>query len=310
MSNRSLFAFLSIALIACVASLASAQTTQPAVQRIKLWDVAPGIVAGPDSDTDPTEPTMDIYLPPPATASGAAMVIFPGGGYTHLSTVREGSDVAKMLVSHNVAAFVVRYRHALRYQYPIPIDDGFRAIRIVRTNAAQYGVDPHRIGVIGFSAGGHMAATMATLFDAGKPDAADPIDRASSRPDFAALLYPVITFTDEQHMHKGSRDALVGTHAELFPQLSAELHVTRNTPPIFLAHSTQDMTVPVENSILFYEACHKNRVPVEMHLFEIGGHGFGLAPTDPALSVWPQLLVNWMTKNKWLKAAPAATPAR
>jgi acetyl esterase/lipase len=155
-----------------------------------------------------------------------------------------------------------------------------------------------------------MAATMATQFDAGKPDATDPIDRASSRPDFAALLYPVITFTDEQHMHKGSRDALLGTRTELYEKMSAEKQVKKDTPPIFIAQSSMDRTVPVENSILFYMACRANQVPAEMHIFEIGGHGFGLAPTDPALHVWPELLMNWMVKNKWIKATAIAAPAK
>jgi acetyl esterase/lipase len=286
-------------------SLASAQTTQPSVLRVKLWDVTPGVVAGKDTDTDPTEPTMDIYLPASGGGATAGIMVLPGGGYTHLSTVREGSDVAKVFVSHGIAAFVVRYRHAPRYQFPYPVMDAQRAIRTVRSKAGDYNVDPKRIGVIGFSAGGHLAATMATQFDSGKTgaDAGDAIDAVSSRPDFVALLYPVITFTDEKFVHKGSRTAFLGDRQDQWASESPELHVTKDTPPVFIAHATTDRVVPVENSIMFYTALHKAGVPVELHIFEIGAHGFGLAPTDPALRVWPDLLVTWMEKNKWVAAA-------
>jgi acetyl esterase/lipase len=296
-----LLAFAAAGLIAASAfaqtSAPSTLAVPPGATRIKLWPVTPDVIAGRDTDVDPLEPTMDIYLPPPDQATGAAVVVFPGGGYTNLSTKREGSDEAAMLLSHHVAAFVVRYRHAPRYHYPTPILDGQRALRIVRSKAAEYKINPNRIGVMGFSAGGHLAATMATSFDAGNPTAADEIDRVSSRPDFAVLLYPVITFTDEQNVHKGSRTALAGNHPELYAQLSPELHVTKDTPPVFLAHASPDKTVPVENSVLFYLACHKAGIPAELHIFEQGSHGFALAQTDPALRVWPDLMVTWMNKN-------------
>jgi acetyl esterase/lipase len=284
----------------------SAQTTQavasnaepPAANRLYLWDNPPGVIAGPDTDTDPTVPTMDVYLPD--HPNGAAVIIFPGGAYVHLSTVKEGSDVAHLLNSHGIAGFVVRYRHSPRYKYPIPMLDARRAIRTVRSRADEFHVDPHRLGIMGFSAGGHLAATVATQFDSGDPDAPDAIDRASSRPDFAVLVYPVITLTQEKYVHKFSRLSLLGTHQELWPALSAELHVGPQTPPVFLVHATTDTTVPVENSILFYMACHAAGVPAEMHIFAIGRHGFGLAPADPALRVWPDLMLTWMGKNHWL----------
>jgi acetyl esterase/lipase len=284
-------------------SAAFGQSTQPTTQRVKLWDTTPDIVAGHDTDTDPTEPTLDIYLPPPGTATGAAMIVLPGGSYTHLSTTREGADVARMLNRHGVAAFVLRYRHGPRYQYPIPMLDARRAIRLVRSGAAEFGVDIHRVGVIGFSAGGHLAATVATQFDAGDAANADPVERESSRPDFAALLYPVITLSDEASVHKQSRQSLTGGRKELYATLSADQRVTHDTPPIFLAHASTDPVVPVQNSVLFYLACRKNGVPVEMHLFQAGPHGFGLAPTNPALAVWPQLMLNWMSRNQWLTPA-------
>jgi acetyl esterase/lipase len=278
------------------------QSTQPTTQRINLWDKTPDVVAGKDTDTDPTEPTLDIYLPDAGTETGAAMIIFPGGSYTHLSTTREGSDVAKLLVQHQIAAFVLRYRHGPRYQYPIPMEDARRAIRLVRSKAAQFAIDAHRLGVIGFSAGGHLAATVATQFDDGDPNNADPVERQSSRPDFAALLYPVITLSDEPFVHKQSRQSLLGGRTELYAGLSADQRVTPDTPPIFLAHASTDKVVPVQNSVMFFMACKKNGVPAELHIFENGNHGFGLGlpPANPALAVWPQLMLTWMSGNHWL----------
>jgi acetyl esterase/lipase len=282
-----------------ISSFACAQTTEPAAPRIKLWDSAPGIVAGKDTDTDPTEPTMDIYLPQ-SQAPTAAVVVLPGGGYVHLATVKEGSSIAQMLNSHQIAAFVVRYRHAPRYQYPTPVLDAQRALRTVRFHAAEYNIDPRRVGVMGFSAGGHLAATLATQFDSGDLESADPIDHQNSRPDFAVLVYPVITLTQEEYVHKGSRQALLGDRHDLWPTLSPDLRVSPRTPPTFLVHATTDRTVPVENSVFFYLACRKNHVPAELHLFQNGPHGFGLAPTDPALRVWPDLMIAWMRRNKWI----------
>jgi acetyl esterase/lipase len=286
-------------LLTFTASLGLGQATQPAAPRLKLWTHAPGLVPGADTDTDPTEPTMDVYLPPPGAGVRSALIVLPGGAYTHLSTVREGSDIARMLVSHGIAAFVVRYRHSPRYQYPIPFLDGQRALRTVRADAAEYAIDPDKIGVIGFSAGGHLAATMATQFDSGDPSAADPIEQVSSRPDFAVLLYPVITLTDEPYVHKQSRLALVGNRRELWASLSADQRVTPDTPPVFIAQASTDTVVPPENSVLFYSACLRNNVSAELHIFQHGPHGFGLAANDPALSVWPQLLMAWMTRNHW-----------
>jgi acetyl esterase/lipase len=247
---------------------------------------------------------MDIYLPPSEKASGAAVVVLPGGGYVNLSMTNEGSSIAKMLVSHDIAAFVVRYRHGPRYHYPAPQIDGQRALRTVRSKAAEYHIQPDRIGVLGFSAGGHLAASLATL-DIPAPEHPDEIDKLSARPDFAVLMYPVINLTDDAVTHKGSRTALTQEDPALFAQLSPEQHVSKETPPVFIVQGMDDRTVPVMNSVLFYEACLKNKVPAEMHLFENGRHGFGLGGNDPSLSSWPDLMVKWMAHNKWL-AAPAA----
>jgi acetyl esterase/lipase len=279
------------------AAAAGAQTTQPAAPRVKLWPTTQSVVPGGDTDTDPTEPTLDIYLPPHQTAAGTGIIIFPGGAYMHLSTIREGSEVARLLVENNVAAFVLRYRHAPRYHYPIPMLDARRAIRLVRARAVEFGINPSRLGILGFSAGGHLAATVATQFDAGDPASADPIDRQSSRPDFAGLLYPVITLSDEKFVHKPSRLALLGQRTDLYAALSADQHVSPDTPPIFLACASTDTVVPAENSVMFYMACRHYRVPAELHIFAHGAHGFALAAVDPALSIWPRLFLNWLSKS-------------
>ncbi len=256
-----------------------------------------------DKDSDPFEPTMDIYLPPPDKAIGSAVIVLPGGGYGGLATSHEGKQVAEFFNSQGIAAFVVRYRHAPRYHHPIPLGDAQRAIRIVRSRAAEFKISPSRIGVMGFSAGGHLTSTTVTHFDAGKADATDPIERMSSRPDFGVLCYPVITLMDEPFVHKGSRSNLLGpSPAEgLQKNLSNELQVTKETPPCFLFHTDDDKGVPAENSVLFYLALRKAGVPAEMHIFKPGNHGLGLAPTNPSLSIWPTLLVNWMKLNGWLE---------
>jgi acetyl esterase/lipase len=282
---------------------ADAPTTAPSAPlRLNLWENTPHVVAGPDTDVDPTIPTIDVYQPPKATATNAAVLVLPGGGYTHLSTQREGSDVAAVLVQHNITAVVLRYRHSPRYMYPIPIDDGMRAVRLVRSKAADWGINPSRIGIMGFSAGGHLAATVSTSFDAGNPAATDPVDKISSRPDFSVLVYPVITFVDPA-THVGSRTALVGNDQALWTKMSAELNVTRNTPPVFIVHSSADRTVPPMNSLLYYTACLKAGVPAQLLVFDHGGHGFGLGP-DNDIKNWPNMVVQWMASNKWIPPVP------
>jgi len=276
--------------------------TRPLVARpqpsIPLWaNGAPGAL-GTDS-TD--QPLITPYLPPAGTADGTAVVIFPGGGYQHLSMVKEGSDVANWLAGAGVTTFVVRYRLGPKYRHPTMLGDAQRAIRTVRARAAEWNVDPRRLGVIGFSAGGHLASTAGTHFDLGSASSADPIERASARPDFLLLLYPVITMRDSL-THAGSKRNLIGTDAapDLVRLMSNETRVSRETPPTFLVHSTDDKAVPVENSLLFYEALKRNGVAAEMHVFEHGGHGFGLAPRDPVLSAWTTMCEAWMRRHGWL----------
>ncbi|MDB4891176.1 MAG: alpha/beta hydrolase, partial [Gemmatimonadetes bacterium] len=244
------------------------------------------------------------YLPPAGIANGTAVVIFPGGGYQHLSMEKEGSDVANWLTSTGVTAFVVRYRLGPKYHHPVMLGDAQRAIRTVRSRATEWGVDPARVGIIGFSAGGHLASTAGTHFDAGVATSSDVIERANSRPDFMLLLYPVITMRDDSITHRGSRNNLLGNTPDdaLVRLMSNELQVTRNTPPTFIVHSTDDKTVPIENSLMFYQALRNNAVPVEMHVFEYGGHGFGLAPNDATLATWTTLAESWMRRHGWIAA--------
>lgn len=256
-----------------------------------LWpDGAPGAVANEDAD----RPTLTIYLPERPNPSRAAVVVCPGGGYGMLAMDHEGRQIAGWLNARGLAAFVLKYRLGPRYRHPAPLEDAQRAIRIVRSRAGEFGVHPERIGIWGFSAGGHLASTAATHFDGGDPQAADPAARVSSRPDFAILAYPVISFTTD-YTHRGSRNNLLGPSPDpaLLDSLSNEKQVTPQTPPTFLFHTDQDKGVPAENSVLFYLALRKAGVPAELHIYERGPHGVGLAAKDPILSTWAERLEDW-----------------
>lgn len=257
---------------------------------IVLWpDGAPGAVGKSPTDI----PTLTPYLAPRDKATGAAIVVCPGGGYQHLAD-HEGGPVAEWLNSVGVTAFVLKYRLGPTYHHPAELHDAARAIRTVRARAKEWGIDPQRIGILGFSAGGHLAATAGTHFTAGQADAVDPIERVSSRPDLMILIYPVITMRD--WTHGGSKLNLLGKDppADLVALLSNEEQVTKETPPTFLVHTMTDTTVPVENSMMFATALRKAGVPFEFHLYERGPHGFGLAPKDPILSSWPGRCADWL----------------
>jgi acetyl esterase/lipase len=264
-----------------------------------LW---PGGAPGALGNADEDRPTLTIYLPDRAKAAGFGVVVCPGGGYQHLALDHEGKQIAEWLNGLGVAAFVLKYRLGPRYLHPVEMGDAMRAMRMVRYHAADYGIPVDHIGIWGFSAGGHLASTVGTHYDSGNPNATDPIDRVGSRPDFMVLAYPVITFT-EPYLHRGSMHSLLGDNPDpqLVRLLSNELQVTPETPPTFLFHTTADTTVPVENSVMFYEALRKNHVPAEMHIFEEGHHGVGLAQSDPALSHWPELLAQWFRTRGLLK---------
>lgn len=274
-------------------SLALAQAPKPE----PLW---PGGAPGALGEADEDKPSLTPFLA--KSPNGTAVVVCPGGGYRGLAFEKEGTDIAKWLNSLGISAFVLKYRLGPKYHHPAMIHDAQRAIRIVRSRAAELHIQPDRIGIWGFSAGGHLASTAATHFDSGDPNAADPIDRAGSRPDFAILSYPVISMNSE-FVHKGSRTNLLGEAPDpkLADDLSNDERVTAQTPPTFLFHTTADATVPVENSVRFYMALRKAGVPAELHIFQNGPHGVGLASTDATLSAWPALLANWLRERGLLR---------
>jgi acetyl esterase/lipase len=214
----------------------------------------------------------------------------------------EGREIAEWLNARGVAAFVLRYRLGPRYHHPVELGDAQRALRLVRFHAAEYGVAPDKIGIWGFSAGGHLASTAGTHFDQGDANASDPIERMSSRPDFMILAYPVISFTTP-YTHRGSLRNLLGENPDpkLAASLSIETQVTPQTPPTFLFHTDGDTGVPAENSVLFYLALRKAGVPAEMHIYERGEHGVGLDLVDPVLSSWSRRVEAWMRVHGWMQ---------
>ena len=268
-------------------------------QILPLWpEGAPGAQGTADADV----PAITVFLPRTMTPGTPAMIVCPGGAYAALAANHEGRQVANFLNSLGMAAFVLRYRLGPKYHHPIQLGDAQRAIRTVRAKSAEWRIDPSRIGIMGFSAGGHLAMSASTLFDGGKTDATDPIDRAGSRPDFAVLGYPVISMT-ASWTHQGSRRNLLGDSpdAELASKLSGEKAVTKETPPTFIFQTNQDTAVPAENAVHYYLALRQNGVPAEMHIFEKGPHGVGLANNDPALSAWSTLLAAWLRTRGALK---------
>ena len=302
-NTRDMRAFLSVFLIVFAASSAAQPPPAPPLmqepQTILLWPAgAPGALGQDDRD----KPAITVYMPPVTTGPLTAVIIAPGGSYARLSMNLEGRAPANYLNSLGVAAFVLRYRLGPAYHHPVELGDIQRAIRTVRSRAAEWHIAPDRIGVMGFSAGGHLASSASTHFDAGRADAADPIERAGSRPDFAVLGYPVISFV-EPWTHQGSKTNLLGENPDpaLARSLSSETQVTATTPPTFIYHTTTDATVPVENAVAYYLALRKAGVSGELHVFRNGPHGTGLGQTDLALAEWPRLLANWLRVSGFLK---------
>lgn len=277
-----------------VATTVQAQPSPPLVdgQVIPLWTAAaPGALGSDESDV----PALTVYLPRTMAASTPAMIVCPGGAYTRLASNHEGRQVAGYLNSLGMAVFVLRYRLGPRYHHPIQLADAQRAIRTLRFRATEWRLDPTRIGIMGFSAGGHLAMTASTLFDAGDPSAPDAIDRVGSRPDFAVLAYPVISMT-APWTHQGSKRNLLGDtpDAGLARRLSGELAVTKDTPQTFVFQTNEDTVVPAENSLHYFLALRQAGVPAELHVFEKGPHGVGLANDNAALSPWSGLLATWL----------------
>ncbi len=289
-----------VALLALLLSGSSAMGTADNSQEpIILWpNGAPGPVGKEPNDV----PTLTPYFPAKEKTTGAAIIVCPGGGYTHLAD-HEGRPVAEWLNNLGITAFVLKYRLGPRNHHPAPLQDAARAIRTVRARATEWNIDPKRIGILGFSAGGHVASTIGTHFDSGKPDASDPIERVSSRPDLMILIYPVITM--REFTHAGSRRMLLGDNpsSDLVALLSNEEQVTKETPPAFLVHTANDPAVPVENSLRFAEAMTKAGVPFELNIYERGPHGFGLGGKDPMLSTWPQRCADWLRAHGFISRA-------
>jgi acetyl esterase/lipase len=262
---------------------------------IELWpDGAPGALGQADQD----KPTIQVYHPTSDSAGGTAVVICPGGGYSGLAMDHEGRQIAEWFNSVGVTAFILKYRLPARgYRHPFPLMDAQRAIRLVRARAEEWKINPDRIGILGFSAGGHLASTAATHFNQPVPtgENADAIDAVSCRPDFQILIYPVISM-DPAIVHRGSRNNLLGPEPaeELLRLVSNELQITAQTPPAFLVHANDDKGVLPENSIRYYLGLRQANVPAELHIFLKGGHGFGMRPSAGPAAGWPALCRQWL----------------
>ena len=288
-----------------LSSLAALVNGAPAT--IRLWpEGVPGAKAiGPELAADNrvsnvSDPSLTVYAPAAGTANGTAVIICPGGGYTRLSVDHEGAQYAQFLSKLGVTSFVLKYRMK-EFGHPAPLQDVLRAVRLVRSRAEQLGVNPARVGVMGSSAGGHLAASAGTLFAHASGNTGAALDATSARPDFMMLLYPVITM-DGPAAHKGSRTSLLGASPspELVRLMSLEHQVSASTPPAFIVHTQADSAVPVENSILFYQALTRAKVAAEMHLFEVGGHGVGMRPGNGTTSEWPRRAEEWLRARQLL----------
>jgi acetyl esterase/lipase len=290
-----LFAFL--LLLASAPGLLRAQASTS-----KTLNVYPGAVPGALGHADADRPTIDVYLPA-ANPTHTAVLVIPGGSYSRVVADREGAAPAEWLVERGVAAFVLHYRVA-PYRYPAPVADAERAMRLLRSQADNFGFSPDHLGAWGFSAGGHATSILATLFDNGIPASPDPVEHASDRPDFVILAYPVISMKPD-FGHADSRQHLLGPMPDpaQVALLSAEDHVTPTSPPAFVFTTNDDDVVPSQNSMLYVAACQRSGVPVEFHMFEHGHHGVDLAEQLPPLHLWTLLLESWMRQNQWM--APA-----
>lgn len=302
-----------VLLFAAGLMLAALLLREPQAQVQPLWPAgAPGALG----DTPADQPRLHVFLPPMYNNSRAGVIICPGGGYNILTMDYEGEAVARWFNTIGVAAFVLEYRHRPNYQHPTPMQDGLRAVRYVRYHARQFSVEPSLIGIMGFSAGGHLASTVSTHFTDAQLNAADPVDAVSSRPDFTVLGYPIVSL-EQPVTHEGTARNLLGAQdtPELRHALSNQYFVNAQTPPAFLFHTQEDEAVPVENSILYYRALAAAKVPAELHLYEKGLHGAGLAdgkmraPSVPTLATWPELLMRWMAGRGYLgRPQPAPAP--
>lgn len=315
---RRFFAFLAVGLLAWTPAHAQKEPCATAgtnndflgIQTVRLW---PGDAPQAKGKACEDIPTLTILSPRKGSAKGTAVVILPGGSYARLAADLEGREIADWFTSRGFRAFVLSYRLTSNgYVLPVPLLDARRAIQTVRARARDYEIDPDRIVVIGFSAGGHLAALSGTQFVPGNPDADDPIERASSRPDYLVLGYPWIgaISLDTSHLNYCKLYNLMDQCEALRLAYSPDLFVTKDTPPTFWYHTFTDKTVPVEQGLRFYEALVKAGVPAEAHIFANGPHGTGLGKGDAALGQWPNLLENWLRAQGLLTADKSAAGAK
>jgi acetyl esterase/lipase len=297
----------SVSAILALVFLSTAFAAEPAV--ITLWpEGVPGLKpnAGPEKDdgagryTNIHHPTLVTYAPPAGMANGTAIIYAAGGGYQRVAAGVNGGEVTKWLNGLGVTVFMLKYRHA-DYGQPAPLQDALRAVRVLRSRAAELGLKADRIGMLGGSAGAHLSASAATMFDAPEGRTGAELDKVSGRPDFVVLIFPVITMQDP-HVNGGSRKNLLGEKptAELKRRWSVDEQVTKDTSPTFLVHSSEDSTAVVENSLLFYTAMRRAKAPIEMHLYPRGPHGSGMDPRLGPTSEWPRHCESWMRFNGWL----------
>lgn len=276
-------------------------------QKTKIYLWPEGKVPLSLGSTEEDKPSITAYFPNKESATGAAVLICPGGGYVALAVDHEGDSVARYYNKLGIAAFVLRYRLGTwdhkKYQHPVPMMDATRAMRYIRSHAKEWNIHPEKIGIMGFSAGGHLASTIGTHFDGGNPKSKDVVEKAGSRPNFMVLVYPVLSMRSK-YAFRFSRGVLLGENAsqDLIDSLSNEIQVTTLTPPTFMIHANDDGVLP-ENSVLFYMALREQNVPAELHIYERGGHGFGLGDPkkDPIISSWPLRLTDWLRNQGVLK---------
>ena len=296
------------ALVTTAAAQVPATQTAPPAGFTAILPLWPGSAPLQTGTTEGDTPKLYSY---PATGSGPhpVVIVMPGGGYTHLAIDKEGSAEAKWLNARGVSAYVLAYRLSPAYRFPAPILDGARSIRYIRANAAKLNIDPTKVGIWGFSAGGHLAGYLSTIHDSGSTSSTDPIERVSDRPDFTILSYARVSM-DSKIPRTGNMEALLGdkpTQTQI-DSIDAVKHVTADTPPAFIYSTSGDKTVNSLNATHYYEALKLLDIPAELHIFELGPHGTGLAqnltPDIPELRVWPMLLANWMRQNGWMKPAP------
>jgi len=308
-----LFCLLPFLPTAAAAQTASPGTRPPdaflGIATYRLWE---GDAPGARGTTDADVPTLTLFRVHAGTGNGTAVVVAPGGAYLGLAANLEGRQVADWFAARGVTAFVLKYRLGKNYLYPTPLVDARRALRFVRARAAEFGVAPDRIGMMGFSAGGHLTAAAGTMFEPGSAASSDPVERVSSRPDFLILGYPWLNAmkADQKALSYCSALGLPAAQCAAFEQYTPEGHVTKDTPPTFIYHTTDDELVPVDWSATFYRSLAAVGVPAEMHLFGTGRHGSGLGLGDAALDLWPTLLEAWLRGRGLLTTDPALAAER